>query len=411
MTLTGIIIFLSIISIIFLSLDIYLIKKISKILSIRNVDKRFIIGLWSLSILFFVIWIILTIYRFSVPLSNNLSITLYKIVSIWYLPKVLIILFLLPYDILKQMYLFLKKLISKNKAELVKENKSRRIFIQNTTLGLGAIPFALAFKGAVFQVDNIETRKVTIELDNLPLVFEELNLVQISDLHFGSFPDNSIIRELIVKIKSLKPDILFITGDFVNFSPDELSLGIDFFNDIKPTFGNFACLGNHDHYMSEENHQKLIKLIKENNIDLLINENRTININGSKLNIIGIDNDGRRQSFANYKKAFDGVKNYNLNILLSHDPINWEENVMNNTNTHITLSGHTHGGQIAFNILGNVLSPAALVYKYYDGLYSKNGKYLYVNRGIGTSGPPIRLTTRPEITLIRLKNRENFAKI
>lgn len=409
MTLTGIIIFLSIISIIFLSLDIYLIKKISRILSNRKVDRRFIIVLWTLSILFFILWIILTIYRFSVPLSNNFSITLYKIVSIWYLPKVLIILFLLPYDILKQMYLFLKKLISKNKAELVKENKSRRIFIQNTTLGLGAIPFALAFKGAVFQVDNIETRKVTIELDNLPLEFEELNLVQISDIHFGSFPDNSLIKELIFNIKSLKPDILFITGDFVNFSPDELSLGIDFFNDIKPTFGNYACLGNHDHYMSEENHQKLIKLIKENNIDLLINENRTININGSKLNIIGIDNDGRRQSFANYKKAFDGVKNYNLNILLSHDPINWEENVLNNTNAHITLSGHTHGGQIAFNILGNVLSPAALVYKYYDGLYSQNGKYLYVNRGIGTSGPPIRLTTRPEITLIRLKNRENFA--
>ena len=408
---TGFIIFLSILTIIFVLLDFYTISKLNKIVKLRNWNQLITKIAWYSSILSLLVWLVVATGRVFEPFDRNIMINLFKVVSIWYLPKILIFLIIFPVDIFNLLKNLILK-IFKNNAKVENQTKvsSRRKFVQNTALGFAGIPFVLGLNGALVSVTNLRVYRENIYLKDLPINLNELRIVQISDLHFGSFPDKSTIIEMCYQISSLNPDIIFITGDFVNFDPNELDLGLEEVSQIRSRYGTFAVLGNHDHYMKNSDHQSLISRIKESGINLLINENVELNINEEIINIVGVDNSGSRQNFADWNKAFEGINKRNKTILLCHDPIHWERHIIDNYPADLTLSGHTHGGQIAFSLLGLEFSPAQLAYKHYAGLYTHNDQYLYVNRGIGTSGPPMRLSMDPEITLITFKTENNLAK-
>lgn len=410
MQVKGFIIFLSILTIIFILLDYYSIRKLSKVVKIRNWNQWITKIAWISSGVSILIWFIIATGRIFDPFDKNVMVNLFKVVSIWYLPKILIFLIAFPIDIFKIIKNLFLKLIKRD--HFVSDQiqlSSRRKFVQNTALGFAGIPFIMGINGALISVSNLRVYRENIYLKDLPINLSDLKIVQISDLHFGSFPDKSTIIEMCYQIELLNPDLVFITGDFVNFDPKELDLGLDEVGKIKSRYGTYAVLGNHDHYMKVSDHEYLINRIKESGINLLINENIPLSIHNEKLYIVGVDNSDSRQNFADWNKAFNGVDKRHKSILLCHDPINWEKHIIDNYPADLTLSGHTHGGQIAFSLMGLEFSPAQLAYKHYAGLYSNKDQHLYVNRGIGTSGPPMRLSMDPEITLITLKTENNLA--
>ena len=209
-------------------------------------------------------------------------------------------------------------------------------------------------------------------------------------------------------INNLKPDIIAITGDFVNSNPDEFLIVNDELKLLRSEYGVFACLGNHDHYMNEKQKVKLKELIKNTGIDLLVNENKILKIKGETLQIAGIDNSSFQLKFGDVNKTLEGLTPGYPTILLCHDPKMWENEIMGKTFVDLTLSGHTHAGQVSLDFTGNYFIPAMWVLKHVAGLYKFKDQHLYVNVGIGTAGPPIRIGIRPEITLITLKSVENF---
>jgi predicted MPP superfamily phosphohydrolase len=257
--------------------------------------------------------------------------------------------------------------------------------------------------------NNFKIHYVDVPISKLPLALNGLKIVQISDIHAGSFTSAKPMTEVLFLIETLQPDLLFVTGDFVNFSHTELPIIMPQLKNLHAKYGVYGCLGNHDHYMSPSDHPSLIDAIQKSGINLLINKNITLNIFNEQLQIAGMDNTSFRMTYGDIHKSLNGLKDYLPTVLLCHDPTNWDKEIRRKTFVDLTVSGHTHGGQIGIEYDELSLSPASLVYKQCAGLYKDKDQYLYVNRGIGTVGPPLRIGIRPEITLITLRSVENFA--
>ncbi|GAB5465333.1 MAG: hypothetical protein Kapaf2KO_07690 [Candidatus Kapaibacteriales bacterium] len=302
--------------------------------------------------------------------------------------------------------------VSINIEENEKENKqdrkqdkkyNRRKFVRDVGWSLAGVPFVITGYGAFKTVHDFQINKVKVRIKNLPKQFEGLRIAQLSDLHLGSFPDYKPFQEVRRLTNELKSDIITVTGDFVNFDPMELKPHFESLSELSADLGVYACLGNHDHYMSDKNHKILKGAIEQTGIDLIDNSSRQFELNGSTLNIIGVDNIGMKQDFGDFDKAIRGIELENPSILLCHDPRNWDDTVIKNyPDIDLMLAGHTHGGQIAVELLGLELYPVSMVYKRYVDMYTKGSQHLYVNRGIGTTGPPIRIGVPPEITEFEL---------
>jgi hypothetical protein len=281
--------------------------------------------------------------------------------------------------------------------------------IQNTGWILAGIPFFGVIDGAIRTTTNHKVTPIDIHLAKLSQKLNGFRIVQISDLHAGSILSNKSIIELSFIIDSLKPDIITITGDFVNFSPDELDRILPLLRNFRTQHGVYACLGNHDRYMTMAEHETLVNKIRDCGIDLLINQNKSIEIAGEKIQIAGIDNSSYGTQYGDINKTVSGLQEYLPTVLLCHDPNQWDDIREKCRFIDLTLSGHTHGGQIALNIFNNDYSVAKVLYKYNSGLYKSDEQYLYINRGIGTIGPPLRIGIEPEITLITLHSIEQLA--
>ena len=216
-------------------------------------------------------------------------------------------------------------------------------------------------------------------------------------------------------MNKLEPDLICFTGDMVHNFSEELDPFVDILKQLKAPLGKYAVLGNHDygHYFNwkspeEEaaNLERVKSLIREAGFDLLLNENRTISLNGSSLSLIGVENWGKPPfpQLGDLDQALKGVHPDHIKILLSHDPSHWDLQVKDKEDIALTLSGHTHGMQFGIEIGKLKWSPSRWTYKHWAGLYSENGKKLYVNRGLGFTGYPGRVGIRPEITLLTLNS-------
>jgi predicted MPP superfamily phosphohydrolase len=214
-------------------------------------------------------------------------------------------------------------------------------------------------------------------------------------------------------VNDLKPDLIMFTGDLVNVEASEAEPWIPIFKELKAKHGKYSILGNHDYAdygdMTEEERETSRNRVKEIHgemgFDLLLNDNRQLTINGERLDVIGVENWGKGfVQHGDLTVAMDGIDETLPNILLSHDPTHYEEQVLGKKNIDLTLSGHTHGMQIGIEIpwLGIKLSPARLRYKRWGGLYTDNQQHIHVNRGFGVLAFPGRVGMPPEITLLEL---------
>ena len=249
-----------------------------------------------------------------------------------------------------------------------------------------------------FQVVNID-----LVMDKLPRAFDGMRIAQLSDVHAGSFPDHTPFQEVRYMLETIKPDAIVITGDFVNQKPEEMAVIAREFAKLRAPYGVYASLGNHDHYNTPQEHARLVTTIRDLGAELLINQHKRLGDSSGALIIAGTDNTGFRQSFARLDQALDGVMDDEPVILLAHDPTFWDKQVVPEKRVDVMLSGHTHGGQFGVQVLGFEWSPAQMVYKQWSGLYRNGEQQLYVNRGIGTVGPPLRIGIPPEITLFTLR--------
>jgi predicted MPP superfamily phosphohydrolase len=249
-----------------------------------------------------------------------------------------------------------------------------------------------------FQVMNVD-----LVMERLPRAFDGMRIAQLSDIHAGSFPDHTPFQEVRYILEGIKPDAILITGDFVNQKPEEMAVIAREFAKLRAPYGVYASLGNHDHYNSPDDHARLVATIRDLGTELLINQHKRIGESGSSLIIAGTDNTGFRQSFARLDLAMQGVREDEPVILLAHDPTFWDKEVVPDKRVDVMVSGHTHGGQFGVQALGFEWSPAQMIYKQWAGLYTNGDQQLYVNRGIGTVGPPLRIGIPPEITLFTLR--------
>ena len=263
---------------------------------------------------------------------------------------------------------------------------------------------------------DYQVREKDVYLPNLPQAFDGFKVLQISDVHSGTFWSKKAVSKGIELIKKQGADVIFFTGDLVNNVADEMEDFKDLFSQLEAEFGVYSILGNHDYgdyvyWPSEEakaaNLRKLADIQKEMGWDLLINEHRTLEKEGEEIAVIGIENWGAKARFPKYgdlSKAYKGTENMPVKLLLSHDPSHWVEQVIPEyPDIDITFSGHTHGMQFGVDNRFFKWSPVKYVYPQWADLYQEGEQYLYVNRGFGYLGFPGRVGIRPEITVLTLK--------
>lgn len=304
--------------------------------------------------------------------------------------------------------------------EIITENThriSRLKFLNQIALGMAALPFAGLVFGMIRGAYEYKVHSIKLTLPKLPSSFNGLKIIQISDIHSGSFVSTSHLEEAVKIIEKHKPDLIFFTGDLVNDRASETDLFIEVLSKIKAPLGVFSTLGNHDYgdYVSwESDEAKIENLNNLKNVhsqlgwNLLMNEHIPVKKGDDEIAIIGIENWGGSFHFPKYgdlKKACAGSEKYPVKLLLSHDPSHWDIQVKEEfKDIDVTFSGHTHGGQFGIEIPGFRWSPSQYAYKQWAGLYNEKNQYLYVNRGLGFLGYPGRLGISPEITVMELFN-------
>jgi uncharacterized protein len=283
-------------------------------------------------------------------------------------------------------------------------------------LGFGiAISLLLAIMaGIIWGRWNWKTHTIEIPFENLPEDSNELRIVQISDIHVGSFFNKyEKVEKAIQQINQLEADFVFFTGDLVNNIAEEMLGWESVFSKIQAKKGKYSILGNHDYgdYVpwereetKNENLSKLIAIHKEIGFTPLLNEAVELK---PGFWLLGVENWGTapfRQS-GKLEETLEQVPSDAFKILLSHDPSHFDEQVLK-TDIDLTLSGHTHGMQFGIERFGIKWSPVSLRYKKWAGLYQVGKQFLYVNRGFGYLGFPGRVGIYPEITLIKLQKQE-----
>ncbi|MFM1874809.1 MAG: hypothetical protein RL266_546 [Bacteroidota bacterium] len=359
--------------------------------------------------------VLLTVIFTSVrnDLPNYLRYYTFSLLLVIFIPKLIGVLFLLGED-LYRVVTGLFHLVEPNEQPFLSE---RRTFVSKAALITASIPFATMLYGMARTAFNLKVRKVNVEFSDLPDPFDGLRIVQISDLHAGSFSSPDFFRAAFDAMMDLKPDLIFFTGDLVNNASAEAEPFIDEFKKLRAKFGVYSILGNHDYgdygpwpstQAKAANLERLKAIHQEAGWKLLLNDHQLIDINGEKLAIVGVENWGASRHFPKYgnlDKAVEGANQIPFKILLSHDPSHWEAQVVDHPQKfQLTFSGHTHGFQFGIEIPGFKWSPVQYVYKQWAGLYERNDQKLYVNRGLGFIGYMGRIGIPPEITLMELRS-------
>ena len=304
---------------------------------------------------------------------------------------------------------------------------SRRTFFRTASVVAGAAPFLGVMYGYAAERLRYEVRRVEIPITNLPSQLDGMQIVQISDIHLSGYMTRESVRRAVDMANDLGADLAVVTGDLITGIHDPIAECVDEVRHLYAPLGVYGCNGNHEIYARAEDIAE--RLYQRAGMKLLRRENAIINYKGGQLNLIGVDYQrertpsGRKQQMLSNLEPL--VRRDMPNILLSHNP-----NAFNRAaelGVELTLSGHTHGGQVNVEILDVSLSPARFITDYIAGLYHRpammpdvpkrmgetiklmpnapNGlSALYVNRGLGTVGAPVRLGVPPEITHIILRS-------
>ncbi len=410
-----------VLAIIFVLIDLYIFQALKVTLQQFSLNTR--------KIIFTVYWAI-TIVSVSGLLFYNLGgkelmphwfqSLFISLLFVNYFPKVFGVLFLMVDDLVRagkwtwqQFSSNQPNISAPNTTEASRGDITRSEFLAKASLIAVAVPAATLGFGIISGAHDYKIRKVKIALPNLPASFDGIRLAQLSDIHSGSFFNKTAVQGGVDMLLQEKPDVVFFTGDLVNNESSEINNYFDVFKKVSAPLGVFSSTGNHDYgdYRSwpsvaarRQNFQALIEAHKLMGWDILMNENRYLELNGDKIAIIGIENWGTKFSkHGDLKKAYQGTEDAATKLLLSHDPSHWDAQVRPEfSDIDVTFAGHTHGFQFGIEVGNFKWSPSQYIYKQWAGLYQTGPQYLYVNRGFGYIGFTGRIGILPEITMFEL---------
>ena len=284
-------------------------------------------------------------------------------------------------------------------------------------LALSSIVILAMNYGVLFGRYQFTTHHKVLEYENLPDAFDGFKMVQISDMHLGTFDQMKRVRKGLNQLQNLKPDVIVFTGDMVNNRASEAKPFIDLLKQLHAPYGKYSVLGNHDYgeYVrwnskneKDANLEQLKSYEKAMGFKLLMNEYVSFEKNGDSIYLAGVENWGNPPfpQYGDLDKATKGLNQNDFIVLLSHDPTHWSERVVKSAlPIALTLSGHTHGMQFGIEIGKFKWSPVKYRYEDWAGLYTENNRTLYVNRGFGSLGFPGRIGIWPEITLIEFRKK------
>ena len=305
-------------------------------------------------------------------------------------------------------------------------NPSRRYFFQTATYLAGAVPFVGAVYGFAAERLRFRIEKVEVPIAHLPAALDGLRIAQLSDIHIGGYMPGSQVRRAVEMANELGAELAVVTGDFITGATDPLEECIEELARLRAPLGVWGCNGNHEIYADAEDH--VAELFGRAGMRLLRSENAQLVWRGQSINLIGVDYQRERTHSGRRQPKLVGVERLVRrdapNILLSHNPNAFPRAA--ELGIELTLAGHTHGGQVQVEILDRRWSPARFITNYVAGLYhrpfgaappgansdfsvsptsskSLAPSFLYVNRGLGTIGAPVRIGVPPEITLLTLR--------
>ncbi len=372
-------------------------------------NQYFRIGYWIFTILIYGVFIYELLHFKRTDRDHHRIQIVASLFLIFLLPKIFIVFFLFLEDVGRGIR-FVFRSFSKEENQL----EGRRKFLSLLGFGIAAIFSGFIIDGIIFGKYRHRVRKIKIKIAGLPQSFKGYKIIQISDVHSGSFFHPEKLQKAVDLMNEQNADLVLFTGDMVNNFAEEFKPFIPLFSKIKAKDGKFSILGNHDYgdyaeWKSREekaqNVPKLIAFQKQAGFEMLRNEHTIIEKNGEKLYILGVENWGVKPfpQFGDLDKASAGVPFDAAKILMSHDPSHFDAVVKSHpSNVQLTISGHTHGMQFGIDLKNYRWSPVKYKYPKWADLYESEGKNLYVNRGFGVIGYPGRVGIEPEITLFEL---------
>jgi len=370
---------------------------------------------WTLSIAIIVLFVFLPFLN-AERWPKNLRNYLFATIVGFFFAKLIASVFFLIDDLRRAIQWAVGKIFFRNtegESEM-NEGISRSVFLSWLGIGIGGTLISSLIYGFSNKY-NYHIRRVPLAFSNLPPAFRGLKIVQISDIHSGSFDNKKAVEKGVQMILDLQPDLILFTGDLINDRATEMNGYEDVFSRLKAPMGVFSTLGNHDYgdYVKwrsldarNQNIENLKNLQTAMGWRLLMNEHVVLEREGQEIALIGIENWSAKARFPKHGKmweAYPGTEKYPFKILMSHDPSHWDAEVRPKYgDIDLTLAGHTHGMQFGIEIPGFRWSPVKYVYNQWAGLYEEGRQKLYVNRGYGFIGYPGRVGILPEITLIEL---------
>lgn len=403
--------------------DFYLWSSVKKqVFNYRNWLRILIISIYWLPLGILAAFAIGAYFVPIIHWNDVLRTYVFGIVFTFYTAKILPITFLILSDIVRVIQKLFVVSNKKKRQQFIDDNADKGItrskFLQYVGFVTGGLVLGTMFTGMLKWAYEFKIHKEKLKFSKLPASFEGFKIVQISDMHLGSWTSSKPLVRAVEMINEMQPDIILFTGDLVNYATNE-ALGFEeTLSKLKAKKGVYAILGNHDYgdyvsWPSEKtkklNMTELYSFFDRIGWKLLNNENTLLNSDEGSIALIGVENWGANPRFPKHgdlDKALIGAENADVKILMTHDPSHWEKVVVpGNYDIDLSLSGHTHGFQFGIETKDMKWSPAKYMYKYWAGLYEDEkgtGRYIYVNRGLGSIGYPGRIGILPEITLIEL---------
>jgi uncharacterized protein len=272
---------------------------------------------------------------------------------------------------------------------------SRRRFLKRSLWTVAGIAGAgAAYTG--FEAGWIDVVESTIALPRLPRTFTGLRVAFLTDLHHGPFTGLSYIETVVAMTNSLRPDVICLGGDYVHRGSKYIEPCIEVLGDFQAPRGVYAVLGNHDHWHGAKASSRALAGC---GVRELTNTGVWLEIGGERLRLAGVDD--LWNGVQDLDAALGDATDSDSCIVLSHNPDYAE--TARDRRVSLVLSGHTHGGQAVFPVIGAPIVPSAYGQKYVRGLVQAPATQVYISRGLGTITPPLRFCCRPEISLLTLE--------